>query len=45
SETAYSLRGSIDSVTIAATPVPEPETYAMLLVGLGMLGWKARRRG
>ncbi len=26
------------------TPVPEPETYAMLLVGLGALGFVARRR-
>ncbi len=26
------------------TPVPEPETYAMLLAGLGLLGWTARRR-
>lgn len=26
------------------SPVPEPETYAMLLAGLGMLGWHARRR-
>ena len=26
------------------TPVPEPETYAMLLVGLGLLGFVARRR-
>lgn len=25
-------------------PVPEPETYAMLLVGLGLLGFAARRR-
>ena len=25
-------------------PVPEPETYAMLLVGLAMLGFTARRR-
>lgn len=25
-------------------PVPEPETYAMLLAGLGMLGFIARRR-
>ncbi len=40
----YSLRGSIDSVTIAAAPVPEPETYTMLLAGLGMLGWKVRGR-
>jgi len=30
------------SVTLA--PVPEPETYALLLAGLGMLGTVARRR-
>lgn len=27
-----------------AAPVPEPETYAMLLAGLGLLGFAARRR-
>ncbi|HEY9210783.1 MAG TPA: FxDxF family PEP-CTERM protein [Methylotenera sp.] len=27
-----------------ATPVPEPETYAMMLAGLGMLGFTARRK-
>ncbi len=27
-----------------ATTVPEPETYAMMLAGLGMLGFAARRR-
>lgn len=32
----------IDSVTVAA--VPEPETYAMLLVGLGLVGAAVRRR-
>ncbi len=26
------------------TPVPEPETYAMLLAGLGVMGAVARRR-
>jgi hypothetical protein len=26
------------------TVVPEPETYAMLLAGLGLLGFIARRR-
>jgi len=26
------------------TPVPEPETYAMLLAGLGLMGFMARRR-
>ena len=29
---------------ISISPVPEPETYAMLLVGLGLLGFSARRR-
>lgn len=24
-------------------PVPEPETYVMMLAGLGLLGWRARR--
>jgi len=28
----------------AVSPVPEPETYAMLLAGLGLLGFAARRR-
>ena len=34
------------SFTNVATtqPVPEPETYAMLLAGLGLLGMQARRR-
>ncbi len=25
-------------------PIPEPEIYAMLGVGLGLLGWVARRK-
>jgi hypothetical protein len=32
----------LDNVTISA--VPEPETYAMMLAGLGLLGFAARRR-
>jgi hypothetical protein len=35
------LRGSAD---LTATVVPEPETYAMILAGLGVLGFIARRR-
>jgi hypothetical protein len=37
----------IDAVTLngqSTAPVPEPETYAMMLVGLGLLGFAARRR-
>ncbi|MBY0556040.1 MAG: FxDxF family PEP-CTERM protein [Burkholderiaceae bacterium] len=44
--------GTLTSLTVTPvvdggtniTPVPEPETYAMLLAGLGLLGWTARRR-
>ncbi|MDO9151907.1 MAG: PEP-CTERM sorting domain-containing protein [Methylotenera sp.] len=26
------------------SPVPEPETYTLMLVGLGILGWRAKRK-
>lgn len=32
------------SINFVATPVPEPETYAMLLAGLGLVGGIAARR-
>lgn len=32
------------SGNINISPVPEPETYAMMLAGLGLLGFSARRR-
>ncbi|MDO8447183.1 MAG: PEP-CTERM sorting domain-containing protein [Rhodoferax sp.] len=32
------------SFTVSAAPVPEPETFAMLLAGLGLVGAIARRR-
>ena len=32
------------SVTAVPAPIPEPETYTMLLTGLGLLGWVGRRR-
>lgn len=36
---------SVDNVSLVATaPVPEPETYAMMLAGLGAVGFMARRR-
>lgn len=33
---------SVDNISISA--VPEPSSYAMLLAGLGVAGWAARRR-
>ena len=41
-QTSDSLGGSLDNVRVTA--VPEPETYAMLLAGLGMMGFIANRR-
>ncbi|MBB4845581.1 hypothetical protein HNP55_004133 [Paucibacter oligotrophus] len=32
------------TTTLAAAPVPEPETYALLLAGLGVVGFVALRR-
>jgi hypothetical protein len=29
---------------VMVSPVPEPETYAMLLAGMGLLGFEVRRR-
>ena len=39
--TAESWQGSIVGVT---APVPEPETYALMLTGLGVVGLLVRRR-
>lgn len=36
--------GSYAGVLNIAQPVPEPESYAMLLTGLGLMGFMARRR-
>lgn len=38
-----SYGGSLDMVSFASA-IPEPETYVMLLAGLGLLGCAARRR-
>jgi hypothetical protein len=38
------VNGYFPQTTFGVTPVPEPTTGAMLLAGLGALGWLARRR-
>ena len=43
SGTARFIDGGIASAAVL-TPVPEPETYAMLLAGLGLMGFMVRRR-
>ncbi len=35
---------AMDNLRVSVTPVPEPETYALLLAGLGLMGSVARRR-
>jgi len=41
--TSDSLGTSLDKVRLVSA-VPEPETYGMLLAGLGLIGFMARRR-
>jgi hypothetical protein len=36
--------GGAYGVAIGVSPVPEPESYAMMLIGLGLMGAIARRR-
>ena len=43
--TSGSLGGAYSgAIQLALAPVPEPETYAMLLAGLGLMGAVVRRR-
>ena len=47
SEAGYGFSGSMGGYPVSQTitaAVPEPETYAMLMAGLGMVGFMARRR-
>ena len=37
------IRGQLIS-QLVATPIPEPETYALMVAGLGLVGWVASRR-
>ena len=36
--------GILTDLGYSPTAVPEPETYAMMLLGIGVLGWVGRRR-
>jgi hypothetical protein len=40
--TGTAVRDTVFNVSVSA--VPEPETYALFLAGLGAMGWLARRR-
>ena len=40
----FSTTGIAFEIAQASAPVPEPETYAFLLAGLGALGFMSRRR-
>ena len=40
----FTDNGSVGRYAMAVAPIPEPETYAMLLAGLGLVGFIARRR-
>lgn len=42
--TAHTGYAYIDGFGSVALPVPEAETYAMMLAGLGLMGWVARRK-
>ena len=45
--TSLVFASSVDAFEVGrftVTPIPEPETYALMLAGLGALGFVARRR-
>ncbi len=35
---------AFESANFSITPIPEPETYALMMAGLGVMGFVARRR-
>jgi hypothetical protein len=41
---SFGSAGTLPAGSIPIAAVPEPETYALMLTGLGLLGWAARRR-
>ena len=40
----YASLSILADVSAVTAPIPEPETYAMLIAGLALLGWRHRRR-
>ena len=40
----FAFSGVGGSVVVPPPAVPEPETYAMMLAGLGLIGFSARRK-
>jgi hypothetical protein len=43
---SFALGGfqSVQGDSFVLSAVPEPETYVLLLAGLGLVGWRARQR-
>lgn len=44
SDVINTATGATGNAASLANPIPEPETYAMMLAGLGLMGFMARRR-
>jgi hypothetical protein len=42
--TANGTTGGLYSGAISVTPIPEPEVWAMMLVGMGLVGFRLRNR-
>ena len=43
-DASYADLAALDVIGWNVAAVPEPETYALMLAGLGVVGWAARRR-